>query len=360
MRVVVRSELGEVAPAWDEMAAGQDLPSPFLRAWWVSNAASGAPAVVLCLDGDRFVGGAAFEVDRVGRGPLGLERVRTLGQGVLAPDHLDVIAEPGRAPEVLERVVGWLRRPGNRIVDLDGLAAGGRLATALAGHELERVGAPWTPLPPDPATYLAERPGRLRSTIKRTAKRMDKAGARTRMVAPEEADEALDTLARLHDGRWADDSEFLGAWQAFRRAATAGMATGAVVIHEAVDAEGTVIATELDLVTAGRVAFYQAGRSTDHDWRGAGSVLKADVIHWAIESGCTEYDLLRGDESYKSDWAAQRRELLRVRFGVGTAGQVVAAGADAWRRALPLVQRSTERWRALRHPAGPGATSPPT
>jgi hypothetical protein len=313
---------------------------------------------VVCLDGDRIVGGAAFEVDRIGRGALGMERVRALGQGVLAPDHLDVIAEPGRGPEVLERVLGWLRRPGNRIVDLDGLAACGRLGTSLVGHELERVGAPWTPLPPDPATYLAERPGRLRSTVKRTAKRMDKAGARIRMVAPEQADEALDTLARLHDGRWADDSEFLGSWQAFRRAATVGMATGAVVVHEAVDPEGTVIATELDLVTAGRVAFYQAGRTTDHDWRGAGSVLKADVIRWAIESGHTEYDLLRGDESYKADWATERREVVRVRFGVGPAGRALAAGADTWRRVLPLVQRSVERWRELRHPGDPEPSAP--
>ena len=44
--------------------------------------------VIGCFAGDELVGGAAFEVDRVGRGPFGIELVRSVGQGVLAPDHL--------------------------------------------------------------------------------------------------------------------------------------------------------------------------------------------------------------------------------------------------------------------------------
>ena len=45
-----------------------------------------------CFDGGQLVGGAAFEVGLFGPGPLKVQRVRFLGQGVLAPDHLDVIA----------------------------------------------------------------------------------------------------------------------------------------------------------------------------------------------------------------------------------------------------------------------------
>ena len=240
-----------------------------------------------CVDAadGSLVGGAALQVDRIGRGPASLERVRCLGQGELAPDHLDVVAVAGREQEVCRRVIGWLRRPGARVVDLDGLAATGHLAGALAPSEIDRTGAPWTPLPADPAEYLADRPGKLRSTISRSRKRFDKVGASVRRVPAEEADRALDTLASLHDDRWAEASGFLAAWDRFRAAAHDGMASGAVVIHELRAADGRVVATELDLVSGDRLAFYQAGRDTDRDWRGSGSVLKAAIIDWACSRG---------------------------------------------------------------------------
>lgn len=343
MRVEVVEQLAERAPEWDELADRQPLPSPFLRSWWLGAAAAGAPRIVLCLEGDRLVGGAAFEVDRVGRAGLSVERVRCLGQGPLAPDHLDVIAAPGQRAAVVREVVGWLRRAGQRVIDLDGLAADGALATVLAPYEIERVGAPFARLPDDPAAYLAERPGRLRSTVKRTRKRITGAGVEVRRVPAGDAGQALDALARLHDHRWSDSSSFLDAWERFARAAATGMSDGSVVVHEAVGPDGEVIATELDLRAGRSLAFYQAGRSTDHEWRGAGSVVKADVVAWAIGEGLDEYDLLRGDESYKADWATERREVVRVRFGSGTAGRAVAAAARAWRRTREVQAGLAER-----------------
>lgn len=345
MRVLVEDGLGARAREWDDLVARQPLPSPFLLSWWVDLAAEGRPVVLHCVDATdgSLVGGAALQLDRIGRGPASLERVRCLGQGELAPDHLDVVAVPGREQEVCRRVIGWLRRPGARVVDLDGLAATGRLAGALASSEIDRTGAPWTPLPADPADYLADRPGTLRSTISRSRKRFDKVGASVRRVPAEEADRALDTLASLHDDRWADESGFLAAWDRFRAAAHDGIASGAVVIHELRAANGRVVATELDLVSGDRLAFYQAGRDTDRDWRGSGSVLKAAIIDWACSERLVEFDLLRGDEPYKADWARERRELVRVRFGVGPAGRSVVAGAAAWRRARPALDRIRDR-----------------
>ena len=138
----------------------------------------------------------------------------------------------------------------------------------------DRVLAPFATLGGGAEDYLAERPGKVRSTIKRTSKRFDRDGVEFVTVAATDIDAALDDLARLHESRWADGSVFLRGWERFGDAARAGAASGEVVVHELRDADGGAVAVELDLVLGDRVAFYQAGRRTEREWRGCGSVLR--------------------------------------------------------------------------------------
>lgn len=344
LRVEVLDGLGPHREAWDDLAGRQPLPSPFLRSWWLEHTAAGRLQLVVCLDGDRLVGGAAFELDRAGHGPVQLERVRCVGQGVLAPDHLDLVAADEHHLEVARAVLAWLRRPGSRVVDLDGLAASGTLARLLGAHEVERTAAPYAVLGPDAAAYLGGRPGKVRSTVSRSWKRFQREGAQVRRVPDGAVATALEDLARLHDGRWSDDSEFLQGWDRVRSAVLAGAQRGEAVLHELVDADGTVVATELDLRSGTTLAFYQAGRSTERQWRGCGSVLRARIIEAAVADGVREYDLLRGDESYKADWATDRRELVRCVMGVGPLGTAALAARSA-RQALAArsARRATAR-----------------
>ena len=356
LRVEVVGRLGDRADDWDRLVAGATLPSPFLRSWWLEHAASGDPTLVCCFDGDELVGGAAFETNAVGRGPASLQVVRSLGQGPLAPDHLDVVATERHGAAVTRAVLEWLHRPGTRVVDLDGLAADGRLGRALAGDAIETTAAPYAELGDDLAAYLAGRPGRVRSTIKRTAKRLDRDGVTHRRAGDADIDEALGRLAALHDGRWSDESDFLTGWEQLERAARAGAALGDVVVHELVTDDGDVIASELDLTVGDRVAFYQAGRLTDHEWRGSGSVLRTRILEQAIADGATEYDLLRGDEPYKAEWSTGRRELLRCRFGVGLPARALL-GAHAGRVRLSELVRSFDR-RGAGEVSVPGPSTP--
>lgn len=341
VRIEVRSGLGAIAHEWDELAAAQPLPSPFLLSWWVDHAAATTPRIVCCFDGGKLVGGAAFEVGAFGPGPLKVQRVQFVGQGALAPDHLDVIAAPGRRAEVTGAVVDWIRR-GNRMIDLDGLAGSSDLGAALGARVLSETAAPYMELK-DGADPIAGLPGRLRSTISRTAKRLDKMGYRSRLVDAGDCDRALATMAELHESRWVQDSAFIQGWERFRAAASAGMASGAVVVHEIADDQGHVIATEVELVAGDRVAFYQAGRLTDHEYRGSGSALKADVVRWAATTGHTEFDFLRGAEGYKDDWAGSSRWVRRVRVGTGPGGRAFAAVANANHVVAPAVLRLATR-----------------
>lgn len=330
--------LGDLSPEWDRLVDLQALPTPFLKSWWLDGVAVGRPEILCFFDHDELVGGAAFEVDQVSLGPISVERVRCLGQGVLAPDHLDVIGTAATIDEVLNGTLEWLRRPGSRVIDLDGLSAEGRLGRSLAAHEITRIAAPVASLKGGAADYLAGRPGKVRSTAKRGRNRLAKSGITLDRVDSSDAAEverALDTLAELHDGRWSEQSRFLEAFDRFRVAAAKGVSSGDVLMYELSGEEAGVIAVEMDLLAGDRVCFYQAGRRTDHEWRGSGTVLRAGIIEAVASEGQTEYDLLRGDEPYKAEWSTSARELIRCRFGVGPSGRAIATAANAWKRSGP-------------------------
>ena len=345
--------LGRHANAWDRLAENAALPSPFMSSWWVDNAAAGEPVILACVEPDgTLVGGAAFEADLVGPGPARVERLRCIGQGPLAPDHLDVLALPRRRREVLGAVGRWLR-DGDRVIDLDGLTETCELPFLLDAPVVERTPAPYVAL--DEADPVDRLPGRLRSTIKRSGKRLAKGGFVVRRAEPDDAEQVLDRLMELHDDRWSEESSFSSGWDAFAAAAAAGMRAGSVVVHEIVDSD-RVIASELEMVCGNRASFYQSGRLTDHEYRGSGSVLKAEVLRWARASGMSELDLLRGDEGYKHDWATAQRSVVRVRTGVGPRGRPTATAANAWKRHGPGLESTLQRIRPrVRTPRGQAA-----
>ncbi|MBV6507781.1 MAG: hypothetical protein JJLCMIEE_00839 [Acidimicrobiales bacterium] len=331
VQLLVVPELGHRAAAWDELAAAGHLPSPFLRSWWLERMPAGDPVFVLLVERSRLVGGAAFQRRR----RLGLELIEMLGQGPLAPDHLDLVCEPDRETSVFYAVRRWLDRPGGRLIDLQGLAEGARLVPAVPGRGAvtQMEVAPYAELSPSFPEYLSARPGRLRNTVARGRRRLEREGVHHRRVGGQtggaetsatQIDRALSALRRLHEARWKEHSSFLSCWEPFAAAVRLGARDGEVVFHELVH-DDTVIATEVEFDVAGRVSFYQAGRSDDRRWRGAGTALKSHVVEWACKTGRREFDLLRGDEPYKGDWATGRRRLWRVRRARGAARPALAA-----------------------------------
>lgn len=349
MQTRVVGQLGELAPEWDRLVDQMPLPSPFLRSWWLEHVGHGESSFVLAFDDAQLVGGIALQ--RTTRS--GVEWLELLGAGPLEPDHLDLVASVDRVADVQAAVREWLGRSGSRVIDLAGVRPSGWLIDAVPGlgsvTALEV--APYATLPATPAEYLKSRPGRMRSTITRTAKRLAKAGVTLRIVEAADIDSSLATLAALHDGRWGDASGFLDHWDQFAAAARAGAAVGEFAIHELVDADGVVVATEADFIVGGRTSFYQAGRLTDHELRGSGSALRYDVISAAIERGDREFDLLRGGESYKTDWAGGQRGLVRIRRGVGPRGVALVAAAE--------MNQRVQRWRSARSAAPDPSPDPP-
>lgn len=341
MRLEIHDGLGPATAEWDSLVVHGDPPTPFLWSWWLTDTVVGDLVVAAVYDDAGLVGGIALQRDRV----AGVERLRFVGAGILEPDHLDVVARPGRHQEVARQVAEWLRS-GDRVVDLEGLSERSHLRPALGPRASARPIelSPYASLPGSFEEYMAARPGQVRSTVKRARKRLEAAGVAHDVVdatsSAELRADALDALGALHDGRWGGKSALLDRWPALAAALADGLAAGQVVVHRLVHPDVGTIAVEADLLAGERTCFYQAGRLTDHEWRGSGSVLKAAAIEHAIASGHTEYDLLRGDEPYKGEWATARRPLFRVIVGCGPRGRLMQGVME--------VNRWFEPWRVRR------------
>jgi CelD/BcsL family acetyltransferase involved in cellulose biosynthesis len=322
LRLVVQPRLGAHEAAWDALVERLPLPSPFLRSWWLRHTAGPSPRFLLVLDGDALLGGLALEERRW----LGVPRLRVMGAGALCPDHLDLLALPGREEDVAAALAAWLRRPGSRLLDLEGVAAGARVAAALPGRvRREVIGvAPWTPLPQDPADWHRARSRNFRANLRKAGNRLGREGVTHRVVRGDQADAAVATLRELHAARWGARSRFLAAYERFAAAARAGAARGELAVHQLVAGE-TVVATMACLEVAGRVSFYQSGWLPAHRWRNSSTLLLAKVVDDACRRGLTEVDLLRGDEPYKRGFASAERRLLRLRAAHGRAGRAALA-----------------------------------
>lgn len=334
--VIVRTGLGSLEPAWDTLVELLPLPSPFLRSWWLKQTAGGTLRFLLVMDSDVLVGGLALQEERW----LGVPRLRVVGAGALCPDHLDTVALPGREEDVLAALASWLCRPGSRVLDLEGVAGGSRLAAALPGRVYREViaVAPWASLAADPTDWLRTRPRSFRATLRKATRRLEQEAVAHRMLRGNSVDAALGTLGRLHRAQWGERSKFLAAYQRFAAASRAGAARGEVVFHELVAGEEVVAAVSC-FEFAGRLSLYQSGRLSAHRWRNAATVLLATVIQDACRRGFSEVDLLRGDEPYKANFASAARELLRLRAAHGAAGRLALAALLLGDRARKLAGR---------------------
>ena len=183
-------------------AAAAPLPSPFLRSWWLEGAAGPGSEFLLVLSGTELLGGLA--VERVTR--FGVDSIRLMCSGDLGPDHLDLVVAPGSEAVVETALSEWFARPGGRVIEFEGVVEGARLEAVVAPLGGRRwVGsstAPWVKLSGSFEEYRSSLPSRLRNSVARTSSRLKRQGVRYHVAAPEESEQAIEWLRRLHTGSW--------------------------------------------------------------------------------------------------------------------------------------------------------------
>ena len=77
---------------------------------------------------------------------------------------------------------------------------------------------------------------------------------------------------------------------------------------------GQAVASVYGILHRDTFIYFQSGYDPEWRNRSVGLVLVGETFKDAIEAGLTEYDFLRGTETYKSDWTTkQRRTVSRAR-----------------------------------------------
>ena len=236
--------------------------------------------------------------------------------------------------------------PGGSVVRLQPLdAAAGwlpSLETGLhaAGYWTDRYFAFGNWYQPVPAggfeAYWLARPSALRHSVERGRRRLDKAGSWRIDIHTQETD-ALDAAIEAYESVYAQSWKPPEACPGFmpgliRMAARQGwLRLGVLWLN------GRPLAAQVWLVHGGKANIYKLAYVQGVEKLSAGSVLTTALMRHTMDvDGVAEVDYLSGDDAYKRDWMALRRERVGlVAFDPRSARGLAGAArhfAGAWLR----------------------------
>jgi CelD/BcsL family acetyltransferase involved in cellulose biosynthesis len=313
--------------------------------------------------------------------PLGFEcqwvlgrpvrRLAFLGETHVGSDYLDVVARRGREEEVARVFAGalWELRDQWDVLDLTDLREDSPTVRVLretfeknraAPRLSTRYVCPYEPLPRGESFDDFLRRTSRRDNFLRRRKWLEKQeGYRIeRTEAPGALAGPLTDFFRLHAARWEEEGGSQGirgrGVESFHRDATQLLAERGRLRLYTLKVAGRAVASVYGILHRDTFVYFQSGNDPAWRNRSVGLVLVGETFRDAIESGLTQYDFLRGTESYKSDWTTQQRRTvsLRVLSPGGSGGWLVSREEtmrqvrEVARRVLP--QELVERVRRLR------------
>jgi CelD/BcsL family acetyltransferase involved in cellulose biosynthesis len=313
VHVEIRDTLDQHREVWDHLVDLQPVPSHCLKSWWLEATVEGNPVYVLVFEGNDLLGGVPLERDTW----RGLSRFRTMGER-LWPCHFDLVADPRRGTAVTTAIAAWIRRQSPALFHLKGLEPGSRLAAAFPSPTILKEEEPSysTELRGSLDAYLAEKSGSFRRDLKRNRKRVSDAGYTPLLTPLEEATEALECLREIHRRQFGSQSALLPVFDAFERAAQAGIERGEVEILQIRDAAGVPRAIEVWTTAGDRVEAFAHGQHPDAV-DGAGNALLAFGIETFSARGKTSLDLGSHHGEWKRRWAPIETRCLTLTSAVG-------------------------------------------
>ncbi|MDY7230739.1 GNAT family N-acetyltransferase [Hyalangium rubrum] len=346
LRVDVVHELSTLArmrAEWDALLDASDA-GPFnawewLYPWCRRIAPDRRPLIFTARDRTGALVGLmplGFELRRVMGRLVG--RLAFLGETHIGSDYLDVVARRGQEEAVTRAFANALRETHGSwdVLDLTDLREDSLTVKVLRETfpDLEvgvtdRYVCPYeTFTPGEPFDAFLKRTGRRDNYLRRRKWLEKQEGYRIeRTEAPGALAAPMTDFFRLHAARWAADGGSQGikgkGVESFHRDATQLLAERGRLRLYTMKVGSQAVASVYGIVHRDTFIYFQSGY--DPAWRNksVGLVLVGETFKDALEAGLTEYDFLRGTETYKSDWTTKQRRTVSVRVHAST-------GAGAW------------------------------
>ena len=314
-------------PAWNELLENSLNPLPFLthswlRLWWrhfgagqeftalaVQEGETLLAAVPLALRPVRFAGAALTVAEIAGTGP-----VPTRGMGLADKVGLLVRRSAAESGRMLWRELAALHERAD-VLDLkgfdtaadDGLLTGGSAAPSRF-RVLPRSISPYVTLPRSWEDYLQSRSHNFRKQLAKSQRKLEQAGALeiARMEPGSDPSEWIQAMEQVSAASWkaerGTDLTRHPQLRAFVHALAREFAERGWLDFWLLRLDGRPIAYELGFDFAGRIGSYTSSFRQEYASLSPGTALTAALIRSACERGRSEYDLLRGAESYKTRW----------------------------------------------------------
>jgi CelD/BcsL family acetyltransferase involved in cellulose biosynthesis len=228
----------------------------------------------------------------------------------------------------------------------------------LKRRSREAIGLPWIDLASygDWEAYLASRSSHLRKRLRQLDRRLARDHEvrvrRTESVEALAAD--VESLFDLHDRRWQGASTLNSpAARSFHTAFMAAALERSWLRLWFLELDGEPVASWYGWRLGDRYSFYNGGFDPSRSKLSPGMVLLARVLESAFEEGAKTFDFLLGDESYKSRFADQAREVhdLTLARGLPHPASVVTGAElglrNLGRRLPPSVRTRLTGWSLL-------------
>jgi CelD/BcsL family acetyltransferase involved in cellulose biosynthesis len=319
---------------WDHLCTHSASDNPFLtfeyqQAWWQTRGGGEWP------ESSQLVLVVGFEGDQlIGLAPL-FHANNLAGQSVLifvgaieVSDFLDFIAKPEDLPSFIAGLLEFLTTdpalPVWECLDFHNIL-GDSPSLNLLKSEAEQRGwthqqihlqrAPYIPLPDDYDTYLEGLVKKQRHEIHRKLRNINQSPLAEALVFAEDQNTIHADTQSLLELMAQDPSkkDFLSPTMRQHLHNTAQIAFDAGWLQLAfLTLDGRKAAANMAFRYNNRLWLYNSGWEWEFRDFSPGWVLLAQLIKWAIAHKISEFDFMRGDETYKYKFGAIDRQIFRV------------------------------------------------
>ena len=334
VKISDQNEFANLKKDWDALLKKSKSDTVFLTwewmyTWWECFKEN-KQLFILAVYGENeeMVGIAPLCMDKkkIGGIPV-LNYIKFLGTMPISSDHLDFIIYQGREREVLGTIVNYLFK--ENIWDLCLLS--NIPASSLTGKLLKEVMrdktfqseisqvCPYIPLPTRIEDFHSSLSGNMRNTIKRKRRSLHKKYNGFELVIwenPDEINDAMERLFELHEKRWRvvkHKGNFIKNDVRKFHKKIAGLFLHSDMLRlYFLRVQGKDVATLYTFKYNDKLFYYQGGWDPEFSEDRVGNILTNLVIEEAINKGYSEYDFLRGTESYKTQLTDKMREDIDI------------------------------------------------